>query len=236
MPGVPIVLHMRLRLEQFHFYDDELETSRTQRNLPHWQQDWVCAFVTFRMADALPGEVMEVWLTERDEWLRSHGLDPEDHCWRLKLDGLPAVTTTAFHRTFTRRMHELLDAGHGSCLLRRAELRRIVENSLMRWHGERCLLAGWVIMPNHVHVLVQPMPGSGLLRLCESWKRWTARQINAAGGCNGHFWQAESWDHLLRKPVFLAKFREYIRQNPVKARLPSSDYTLWVPAIESLDE
>lgn len=154
---------MVLRLEQFQFYNKELETRRTRRDLPHWEQDRVCAFVTFRMADSLPQEVIAEWLAERDAWLRAHGIDPDNERWREALDDLPDEIVDAFHRTFTRRLHEFLDAGYGSCLLRRAELRRIVEDSLRHWHSERCLLAGWVMMPNHVHVLVQPMSGRGLL-------------------------------------------------------------------------
>jgi putative transposase len=227
---------MVLRLEQFQFYNKELETRRTRRDLPHWEQHCVCTFVTFRMADSLPQEVIAGWVAERDAWLRTRGIDPDNERWREALDDLPDEMVDAFHRTFTRRLHEFLDSGYGSCLLRRAELRRIVEDSLRHWHSERCLLAGWVIMPNHVHVLVQPMPGRGLLKLCESWKLWTARRINAAAGRRGTFWQGEGWDHLLRRPPYLAKFRNYIRLNPVKARLPSTDYTLWLPVIEGLIE
>jgi putative transposase len=231
-----MVAGMVLRLEQFQFYDNASETKRTRRDLPHWEQPCVCTFVTFRMVDSLPQEVIAGWVAERDAWLRSHGIDPDNEHWRQELEDLPKETVNAFHRTFTRRMHEFLDAGYGSCLLRRAELRRIVEESLLHWQGERCLLAGWVVMPNHVHVLVQPMPDRSLLKLCESWKLWTARRINAVAGRTGNFWQGEGWDHLLRQPAYLAKFRKYIRLNPATARLPASDYSLWLPEIEGLEE
>ena len=227
---------MPLKLEQFHFYDPASETRRTRQNLPHWEQRGVSAFSTWRMADSLPACIMQGWLDERDAWLRKHGLDPDNETWRDALEDLPGPTVREFHRTFTRRMHAMLDAGHGSCLLRRAELRRVVEDSLMHWQGERCLLAGWVIMPNHVHVLMQPMPGHGLLKLSRSIKQWTARHINALTGERGEFWQSEGWDHLLRRPAYLRAFRKYIRLNPVKPRLRADEYTLCLPEIEGLEE
>ncbi len=225
-----------LHLEQFHFYDPRADTRRIRRDLPHWEQENVCAFVTFRMADALPEPVIQGWVAERDAWLVENGINPSDEHWRLALEDLPEETLAAFHRCFTSRLHALLDAGHGECLLRRADLRGIVEDSLLNWHGERCLLAGSVIMPNHVHVLVQPMPGHHLLDLCESWKLWMARHINKALGRRGHFWQGESWDHLLRRAGYLVKYRKYIRRNPEKARLRAEEYTLWLPEIEGLVE
>lgn len=133
---------MPLKLEQFHFYDSAAETRRTRLNLPHREQRCVCAFVTWRMADSLPADVIQDWIAERDAWLRDHGLDPGSETWRDGLDDLPEETVSEFHRIVTRRMHEILDAGHGSCLLRRAELRRIVEDALHHWNGERCRLAG----------------------------------------------------------------------------------------------
>lgn len=132
-----------LRLDQIHFYNPLADTRRIRRDLPHWEQDGICAFVTFRMADALPASVLQGWVAERHAWLVENGINPTDKHWRKALEELPEETVTAFHRNFTRRLHELRDAGHGECLLRRADLRRIVEDSFLHWHGERCLLAGW---------------------------------------------------------------------------------------------
>lgn len=61
-----------------------------------------------------------------------------------------------------------LDAGAGSCVLRCPEIARMVQDSLLRFHGERYRLFAWCIMPNHVHVLVEPiMPLSCIVK---SWK------------------------------------------------------------------
>jgi len=225
-----------LHLEQFHFYSPDAPLRCVRRDLPHWEQDEVCAFVTFRTADALPETVIREWVAGRNAWLRANGINPDEGDWRSALEELPEGTVSSFHRQFTARLHELLDAGHGECLLRRPDLRQIVEESLMHWHGERCLLAGWVIMPNHVHLLVQPMREWSLLDLCLSWKQWTAHHIHRALGRSGHFWQGEGWDHLLRRAGYLLKYRRYMRRNPVKAKLRDDEYSLWMPGIEGLDE
>jgi putative transposase len=226
-----------LHVSQFRYYSPEASLRIRHRDLPHWEQQEVCAFLTFRAADSLPQPVLESWVKERREWLMQHGINTDAaENWRELLEELPEAERAVFHRCFTTRLHDLLDAGHGECLLRRADLRAVVEDSLRHWHGERCLLAGWVIMPNHLHAIVQPFPGHSFMDLGESWKRYTAVAINRMLGRTGHFWQGEGWDHLLRHAGYLAKYRRYLRRNPVRARLTDGEYSLWLPKIEGLLE
>ncbi len=227
---------MPLRLDQFHFFDPFSGVRRTRRDLPHWDQPEVCAFLTFRTGDSLPVPLLNQWRDERDAWLRDKGLDPFSKSWRADIEELPPPLPEQFHRAFTARIHDFLDAGHGECPLRRPSLREIVTSALHHWDGERCLLAGYVIMPNHVHILTQPLPGHTLSGLCHSWKTWTAKRINESLGRAGSFWQGESWDHLLRGYGYLRKYRKYFRRNPVKAGLSESEYTLYLPEITGLPE
>jgi putative transposase len=71
------------------------------------------------------------------------------------------------------------------------------------------------------------MPRETMLAQVESWKRWTAKEINAALGQHGRFWQDESFDHLVRAEDAFQKFRRYIAENPVKARLKNDEFTHW---------
>jgi hypothetical protein len=59
------------------------------------------------------------------------------------------------------------------------------------------------------------------------WKLHTARQINQALGKRGQFWQHDYFDRLIRDEEHLRNVIRYIRRNPVKARLPSNEYSLW---------
>ena len=68
-------------------------------------------------------------------------------------------------------------------------------------HGEHPLnlyeLQPWVIMPNHVHVLIDPH--ATLARITKSIKNYSARPANALLNRTGHpFWQDESYDRWVR--------------------------------------
>lgn len=82
-------------------------------------------------------------------------------------------------------------------------------------------LRAWVVMPNHVHLLILPLvPTPKLMR----WlKGSTARGANRILGRTGqHFWQDESFDHYLRTSRQLERTAAYIEENPVSARLVCS--------------
>ena len=118
---------------------------RRRRYLPHWEQPGCTYFLTWRMADSVPESVLRPWLKERSLFLAAHP-KPWD-----------TATQKTYNTRFTRRMEEWLDAGHGSCVLKTPEARDIVERCLRFHEGQRYDLNAWVIMPNHVHVLVKPL-------------------------------------------------------------------------------
>lgn len=60
---------------------------------------------------------------------------------------------------FGNWIQDALDRGHGECLLRDSANRVIVETALRFFDGKRYALGDFVIMPNHVHVLVVPNDG-----------------------------------------------------------------------------
>ncbi|MGH9722500.1 MAG: transposase [Bryobacteraceae bacterium] len=79
-------------------------------------------------------------------------------------------------------------------------------------------LRRYVIMANHVHVLLFPRVAPS--RLLGSLKGATAREANRILGSTGKpFWQAESYDHWVRDEVELNRIVAYIENNPVKAGL-----------------
>jgi REP element-mobilizing transposase RayT len=58
-----------------------------------------------------------------------------------------------------QRIQALLDSGLGSCVLGEAACAQIVQDSLLFGDGDRYHLFAWVVMPNHVHVLIEQIPG-----------------------------------------------------------------------------
>ena len=184
------------------------------RNLPHWRQEGTTYFVTFRLADSVPAARIKQFLAEREEWLALH---PEP---RLEADG------REYHEKFGNRFENWLDAGAGSCVLRESQAAGKVAAALRHFDGERYALGHFVVMPNHVHVLVRPLAGHTLSEILKSWKSFTASEINQSLGRTGTLWQDESFDHIVRTPQALEQFAEYIRQNPAKAGLKGGEFIL----------
>jgi hypothetical protein len=74
-------------------------------------------------------------------------------------------------------------------------------------------------MPNHVHVIVQPLTGHRLPGLVHSWKSYIANLANKLVGRNGVFWQAEYYDHIIRNEQELNETVSYVWNNATKAGL-----------------
>ncbi|HZX84545.1 MAG TPA: transposase [Reyranella sp.] len=112
-----------------------------------------------------------------------------------------------------------LGAGLGECRLRDVEVAALVQGSLLHFDGQRYRLLAWCTMPNHVHVVVEPMDGHTLSDIVKSWKSFTARQVNAHLGRTGTFWEADYFDRYMRNEDHLMRTIEYVENNPVKAGL-----------------
>ena len=71
-------------------------------------------------------------------------------------------------------------------------------------------LWAFVVMPNHVHLLVTPV--APLPKITKSLKGITAKRANLVLALTGHsFWQEESYDHLIRHEGEFEKIRSYDR-------------------------
>jgi REP element-mobilizing transposase RayT len=190
--------------------------------LPHFESTGIIQHVTFHLADSLPKDVLE----------------------RLEMEwkNLPPEKQSAEKR---KRIETWMDAGHGSCVLRENEIAEMAQNAILFFDGKRYRLLAWVIMPNHMHVLFQPLNGWTVAKIVASWKKFTARKIcdfrkaNPAYqekfanqeigepgvradqeiGGPARVWHREYWDRYMRDERQLQQAIEYIHQNPVKAGL-----------------
>jgi putative transposase len=158
--------------------------------LPHFDAAGVMQMLTYRLEDALPHGVLERCLRDA-----SHD---------------------AARR---RRLEECLDAGLGACFLRRPEAARLVVDNWKHFDGERYTLIAWVVMPNHVHVIITERPGWPLSRVIHGWKSFTAHRINGLLSVSGRLWEADYWDRGIRDERHYRAAVQYIHQNPVKAGL-----------------
>jgi REP element-mobilizing transposase RayT len=161
-----------------------------ERRLPHWVVVGQALFVTFRLHDSLPSNRVF----------------------------LPAQLTTG--KAFVAMDRILDQAATGPRHLAVPEIAALVVASLH--DGERTFhrykLHAYVVMPNHVHMLVTPsVDASQWLR---SLKGFTGHEANRLLGRTGNpFWQGESYDHLVRSRDEFERIQRYIENNPVKAGL-----------------
>lgn len=167
--------------------------------LPHRDDSRLIQFITFRLADSLPA-------IRRAEW-----------------ESILAIESAPQRK---RKLEFYLDLGRGLSHLQAAPLARMVESAFLHFNGTRYRLHAWVIMPNHVHVMMEPM-GYSIGAIVASWKSWTSRRANRMLGQTGPFWSRDYWDTWIRDSSHSDRVRKYIESNPVRAGLArtASDWT-----------
>ncbi len=160
--------------------------------LPHFDAPGVIQGITYRLEDALPADVLKT-LTEDAKMM-------DDAAKRARIE-------------------EYLTAGYGACYLRQPRIAKIIEGNWLHFDGKRYKLIAWVVMPNHVHVLIEIFEGYPLDRVIHSWKSYTATQANKILKRKGKFWFTDYYDRYIRDERHFANAVRYIHENPVKAGL-----------------
>ena len=86
----------------------------------------------------------------------------------------------------------------------------------------------WVVMPDHVHLLMQ-LGEENLAQVMNRLKSRSAILLNREIGRSGCFWSRGFYDHALRKEEDLKGVARYIVANPLRAGLvkKAGDYPYW---------
>lgn len=163
------------------------------RNLPHWLPEGPPIFLTWRLYGSLPAGFFT----------------------RLR-----EIKKFSAGEEFRRADKSLDRAEAGPLWLNDTRIAQCVVEKLV--HGDRGLqhysLHSYVVMSNHVHVLLTP--NVPVRRLTNSLKGVTARAANKILQRSAQrFWQDESYDHWCRSLAEFARIRDYIERNPVAAGL-----------------
>ena len=231
------------------FFDPKADFFIEERIKPHWTQTSAIVFGTFRTLDSIPKQVLQRWEQEKKEWILraifrgcNTGYAPVQRSlegnetvylsptilatlhWSKLLEFLSEVERVKFNSHFGRCRETKLDECLGECVLRNPELSKIVADSLMHFDQERYRMGDFIVMPNHVHLLVVFKSPEMMKAQFASWLRYTAKRINKLIGRVGHFWQQEPFDHLVRNLDQYKYLRRYIADNPKKAGLNSGEY------------
>ena len=167
-------------------------TSEYRRRLPHFHLENAYLFLTWRLWGTLPS-------------------------------GRDGVAYPSTGHAFVARDRVLDRSCHGPLWLKDPRLASLVAEAILIGAIERGFyeLQGWVVMPNHVHLLI--LPRAPVRTLMRWLKGSTARCANQILGRTGRpFWQDESYDHYLRDSNRIPRTIAYIEQNPVSAGLVDS--------------
>jgi putative DNA methylase len=201
----------------------------TRRRLLHWYQPGYAHFITYRLADSIPESLLQKWRGERAQSMRQAASLPYEARSELRYK---------IERRFFKRYDNYLDRRCEQSLLTDARVGKVIRENLYHHHGSKYELLAYCVMPNHVHLLLQPFQTAGaeqtlteplsderpdssspLAAIMHSLKSFTANKANEALARTGPFWQHESYDHWVRDLDELERIVNYIKSNPVRAGL-----------------
>ena len=183
---------------------------RNRGHLPHWEAETATYFVTFRLADSLPQEVLRKILFVRKDipstaTQMGRNVSESEQKRLMKL--------------YSRRIESFLDTGDGECFLKNDAVAKLVADSLRQFHGTRYQLFAWCLMPNHVHAVFKTIAENTLPGILHSWKSFSAKGANQILHRSGEFWQREYYDRLVRDISEFHRAVEYVVDNPKRAGL-----------------
>jgi len=147
-------------------------------------------FITYRLAESIPKDMLSQVVKYKDSNIRK------------------------------ARIEELLDSGLGSCLLKESGCAKIVIDNWKYFDGVDYKILAFVVMPNHVHILIQLLDDKALSKIIWNWKSYTSKAILKLNPEQySPVWMRDYWDRYIRDENHLAASIEYIHNNPVKAGL-----------------
>ncbi len=188
-----------------------------RRHLPHFQPPGAILFITFRLKGSLPRAVLDELREMRARVERSLERigDPLERARQADLEA---------RRLFGKWDAALHTVRQGPRWLEEPRVARIVVESLHYRDGKVYDLYAFCVMPNHVHLVCQPLQRldgkyHSISAILHSLKGFTARMANQELGRQGPFWQDESYDRVVRNEKELRRIIQYVLNNPVKAGL-----------------
>ncbi|MFC1719031.1 transposase [Candidatus Poribacteria bacterium] len=200
-----------------------------RRNLPHWQPAGATFFITYRLAGTLPVIVLNELQKEHQ---RLQALPRE-----------PSYSEAEWNLLVAKKMFacwdKRLDQDRSIKWLPEPRISSIIRDNIYHHAGTKYSLWAYVIMPNHVHVVLQPSEvwtkrfeqddgrkaqyeKGSLSAILHSLRGYTAREANKILCRTGKFWQGAAYDHWVRDNDELQRIIRYVEKNPVQAGLVES--------------
>lgn len=183
-------------------------------DLPHREFVGSIYHIIFRLFDSIPEKQKEQWTKEKEQFLYHDKRHDSSTNYSLKEE-------YRIKELFHQKLEEILDSGMGICLLKKSECAEIVKKALYFNNGTKYKLYKWCIMPNHVHVVVELLGDEigQLHKIIQSWKAFSAHEINKLLERTGAVWMSDYYDRRIRDDEEYRLVIEYIENNPKKAEL-----------------
>jgi putative transposase len=212
-----------------------------KRNLPHWQPPGAAFFITWRLYGSLHREALDRIEANRvllERELARAGETQDERKIRH------------FKKQFALYDSLLDQAEDGPLWLKEDRIAAQAQSALLHQYGDQYSLWAYVVMANHIHVLLRPKTVARTLvradvtsempsyiplgQITRLLKGGTAREANKLLDRTGQpFWQEESYDHWARDDEESSRIIAYIENNPVKAGLVTKpEYWPWSSAAE----
>lgn len=191
-----------------------------KRRLPHYQPNRGIFFITFRLDFPIPSEHVTAL---------SHYREVLNASLERNRDNSALIDDNS------KRLFAYIDDSYNHLeseisLISPNTIAQVLRELLLSFRDELYYLYAFTIMPNHVHILLKPniinggsVPVANIIRRI---KGASARKINLILRREGTLWFREYYDRCARNQQELINIVEYIRQNPVKAKLVNTP-ELW---------
>lgn len=198
-----------------------------RRHLPHWDVDDATYFITACLANSIPAQGL-LRLRAYRKHLESrpppNGMSSDE--WEDRK-----------HKLVFAELDDIIDIEPAVRHLANQDAAQEVENALRHFAGERYDLLAYVVMPSHFHWVFRPRQEwivscsqdklgrerrdqrTPRERIMQIAKGYSAYRCNRLLDLDGHFWQDESYDHVVRNEEELFRITAYVENNPVKAGL-----------------
>ena len=172
----------------------------SKRFLPHYDASLKFQMITYRLADSLPQDLIRALGTPQPS------ADGEgDELQKRKI------------------IEETLDKGYGSCLLQEPLVAQVVVDNWKFYHGKRYDLTAYVVMPNHVHVLIKTYEEWSIGKIVWAWKSLVTKYVNSEVDLKNRF--LNSMEQFKAKNLQIKSSSKM--QKFIKAESKNNSFSIW---------
>jgi REP element-mobilizing transposase RayT len=174
--------------------------------LPHWVVDYGCYSLTFHCKDSLPAAAL---LKLREIVASEASVASRDEAYVEQ------------SRQRFAMMEHYLDQSHGACPFAHASIRSDL-SQFIKDYDDGFRFRHWVVMPNHWHLLTEPVSFASTGAFKHAIKLFKMRStafVNKYTGLSGRLWMRSGYDRWVRDAVEYQRWVKYLHGNPVKACL-----------------